>query len=141
MLYSGKIASSRSRIMSETNGAGGDDGSNRFIPTEQRETIDSMRREGDDRRQEEDPFDNGEKREPPERRDGPERRKISLEVPCKTSGTIDAIEDWLDDNCDDYCRVVLQRVSHDRSIKHLLVMFETEADRDRFLEKYLKKNE
>jgi hypothetical protein len=45
-------------------------------------------------------------------------------VPCKTSGTIDAIEDWLDDNCDDDCRVALQKVDHDRSVKHLLVMFE-----------------
>ena len=73
--------------------------------------------------------------------DGQDRRNKSLKVPCKTSGSIENIEDWLDDNCDNDWNVVLQKVTQSLETKHLLVMFETEADRDRFLDKYLKRND
>ena len=54
--------------MNEPNGAGGDRKGNRFIPAEQRKTADSKRRSGDDRRQDEEPYDNSDKREDPNRR-------------------------------------------------------------------------
>ena len=127
--------------MNEPNGDGEDGGEggerNRFIPVEQRNSAESTRRAGEERRQDETPFEDEEKRGSSERREKDTRRAMGLEVPCKTSGTIDAIEDWLDENCDNDCRVVLQEVSLDKGIKHLLVMFETEADRNRFLDKYL----
>ncbi|MBL6948200.1 MAG: hypothetical protein ISR51_05945 [Rhodospirillales bacterium] len=62
---------------------------------------------------------------------------MGLKVPCKTSGTIESIEDWLDLNCDNGWSVVLQRVDEDLTTKHLIVKFETESDRDRFLDKYM----
>jgi len=127
--------------MNELKDPAEDGKSNRFIPVEQRETAGEPRRIIEERRQEETSIDDGEKRDVPERRETEDRRKMGLKVPCKTSGTIDAVEDWLDEHCDNDCRVVLQKVSEDRSIKHRMVVFETDADRDRFLDKHLKRNE
>ena len=119
----------------------GDGGGERFVPTEQRQEADSNRRSGEDRREDESSFEGEEKRASSNRREALDRRIMGLEVPCKTSGPIDSIEDWLDENCDNDCRVVLQKVDLNQGIKHLLVMFEAESDRDRFLDKYLQENE
>ena len=111
----------------------------RFVPTEQREAVDSTRRSDEERRQEEESFEGEENRAPPDRRKIPDRREMGLNVVCKTSGPLAIIEDWLDENCQSGWKVVLQRIGKDMVIKHLTVMFETEADRDTFLDKYLKK--
>ena len=111
----------------------------RFVPAEQREAIDSTRRSGEERRQEEESFEGEENRAPPDRRKMPDRREMGLNVVCKTSGSLATIEDWLDENCQSGWKVVLQRIDKDLVRKHLMVMFETEADRDTFLDKYLKK--
>ncbi len=66
---------------------------------------------------------------------------MGLEISCKTSGKIETIEDWLDENCESGWNVVLQNVTESLATNSLLVMFETETDRDRFLDKYLKGNE
>lgn len=113
----------------------------RFVPTEQREAIDSTRRSDGERRQQEKSFDGEENRASPDRRKMPERREMGLNVACKTSGPLVVIEDWLDENCQSGWKVVLQRIDRDMVRKHLMVMFETEADRDNFLDKYLKKAE
>ena len=117
----------------------GEGGGDRFIPTEQRQGADRERRALEDRREEESDFEGEEKRVAPDRREVFDRRAMGLEVPCKTSGSIDTIEDWLDENCDNDWQVVLQKVDINLSSKHLLVMFETESDRDLFLDKYLHK--
>ena len=117
----------------------GDGGGDRFIPTEQRQGADWERRALEDRREEESDFEGEEKRVASDRREVFDRRAMGLEVPCKTSGSIDTIEDWLDENCDNDWQVVLQKVDINLSSKHLLVMFETESDRDLFLDKYLHK--
>ncbi len=113
----------------------------RFIPAEQREAVGSTRRSDEERRQEEVSFEGEENRAPPDRRKIPDRREMGLNVECKTSGSITNIEDWLDENCQSGWKVVLQRIGKDLVKKHLMVMFETEADRDTFLDKYLKKAE
>ncbi len=113
----------------------------RFIPAEQREAVDSTRRSDEERRQEEVSFEGEENRATPDRREKPDRREMGLNVECKTSGSITNIEDWLDENCQSGWKVVLQRIGKNLVKKHLMVMFETEADRDAFLDKYLKKPE
>lgn len=113
----------------------------RFVPAEQREAIDSSRRSDEERRREEKSFEGGENRATPDRRKMPNRREMGLNVPCKTSGSITNIEDWLDENCQSDWQVVLQKIDDDMVKKHLMVMFETEADRDTFLDKYLNKAE
>jgi len=116
----------------------GDEGGDRFIPTEQRQGADRERRGLEDRREEESGFEGEEKRVASDRREEFDRRTMGLEVPCKTTGSIDTIEDWLDENCDNDWQVVLQKVDVNLSIKHLVVMFKTESDRDLFLENYLR---
>ncbi len=113
----------------------------RFVPSEQRESVDSTRRSDEERRQEEASFESEEKRENLNRRKILDRREMGLNVTCKTSGSISSIEDWLDDNCQSGWNVVLQKIGRDLVKKHLMVMFETEADRDIFLDKYLKRGE
>ena len=113
----------------------------RFVPAEQRKAIDSTRRSDEERRQEGESFEGGENRLPTDRRKIPKRREMGLNVACKTSGSLANIEDWLDENCQSGWKVVLQRIDKDMMRKHLMVMFETEADRDTFLDKYLKKAE
>jgi len=114
------------------------EGAGRFVPTEQRESVSSTRRSDEDRREDKESFEGEEKRETSDRRTKPDRRTMSLEVTCKTSGSISNIEDWLDDNCESGWKVVLQKIDDDMVNKHLNVMFETKADRDTFLDKYLK---
>ena len=109
----------------------------RFLPSEQRQAAVESRRSEEDRRQDGDSFEGEEKRETPDRRSSRDRRRIGLEVTCKTTGSVTNIEDWLDDNCDSNWKVVLQKIDRDLVIKHLKVMFETESDRDKFLDKYL----
>ena len=113
----------------------------RFVPAEQRKAIDSTRRSDEERRQQEKSFEGEENRASPDRRKMPERREMGLNVACKTRGPLVVIEDWLDENCQSGWKVVLQRIDKDMVRKHLMVMFETEADRDTFLDKYLKKAE
>lgn len=109
----------------------------RFSPSEQRQAGDHPRRSEGDRRQADEAIEGEEKRETPNRRSLPDRRTMGLEVICKTTGSINDIEDWLDDNCDSGWKVVLQKIDRDMVIKHLCVMFDTESDRDKFLDKYL----
>ncbi len=116
-------------------------GAGRFVPAEQREAVDSTRRADDERRQGEESFGGEENRVAPERRKVPNRRAMGLNVECKTSGSITNIEDWLDENCQSGWKIVLQGIDKDLVKKRLVVMFETEADRDTFLDKYLKKAE
>ncbi len=113
----------------------------RFVPAEQREAVDSTRRSDEERRQAEKSFGGEENRVIPDRRENPDRREMGLNVACQTSGPLANIEDWLDENCQSGWKVVLQRIGRDMVEKHLMVMFETEADRDTFLNKYLKKAE
>jgi len=80
----------------------------RFVPTEQREAIDSTRRSDGERRQQEKSFDGEENRASPDRRKMSERREMGLNVACKTSGPLVVIEDWLDENCQSGWKVVLQ---------------------------------
>jgi|APSaa5957512535_1039671.scaffolds.fasta_scaffold395743_2 hypothetical protein len=122
--------------MSQSNNPTGG-GGNRFIPTEQRQEGESTRRSGEDRREDGAAFENEDKRDSSDRRMVLDRRTMGLEVPCKTSGSIESVEDWLDDNCNNDWQVVLDKVGKNLNTKHLLVMFETEADRDIFLDKYL----
>ena len=113
----------------------------RFVPSEQREAVDSTRRSDEERRQEEESFEGEENRATPDRREKPDRREMGLNVVCKTSGSLTNIEDWLDENCQSGWKVVLQKIDKNMVKKHLIVMLETEADRDIFLDKYLKKAE
>lgn len=113
----------------------------RFVPSEQRESTDSTRRSDEERRQEEKSTGSEERRETSDRREKPDRREMGLNVTCKTKGPLANIEDWLDENCQSGWKVVLQRIGTNLVEKHLMVMFETEADRDNFLDKYLKKAE
>jgi hypothetical protein len=101
----------------------GEEGGDRFIPTEQRQGADRERLALEDRREEESDFEGEEKRVAPDRMEVFDRRAMGLEVPCKTSGSIDTIEDWLDENCDNDWQVVLKKVDINLSIKHLLIMF------------------
>ena len=112
----------------------------RFLPSDQR-LAETPRRDDDERRQSVESPEAEERREPPDRRKQIDRRTIGLEVICKTTGSITNIEDWLDDHCDSGWQVVLQKIGKNLDIKHLKVMFETEADRDFFLDKYLKIDE
>ncbi len=116
-------------------------GAGRFVPAEQREAIGSTRRSDEERRQEEESFGGEENRATPDRRKMLDRREMGLNVTCKTSGSIGNIEDWLDENCQSGWKVVLQRIDKNMVYKHLMVMFETEVDRNTFLDKYLKKAE
>ncbi|MDA1090123.1 MAG: hypothetical protein O3A85_07415 [Proteobacteria bacterium] len=113
---------------------------NRFLPSDYREDN-SPRRSEEDRRQADEGAEGGERRETQGRRNRVDRRSMALEVTCKTTGSINTIEDWLVDHCKSDCQVVLQTIDDDMVIKHLKVMFENEADRDLFLDKYLKFDE
>jgi hypothetical protein len=116
-------------------------GQGKFVPTEQRQEEDKQRRSGEDRREDEGSFEGEEKRAPSDRRETSDRRSMGFEVPCKTSGTIDVIEDWLDEHCFGDWQVVLRKVDDDMATKHLMVMFETESDKNLFLGRYLQRNE
>ncbi len=113
----------------------------RFVPNEQRVAVNSTRRSDEVRRQAEGSFGGEERRVTPDRRKIPDRREMGLNITCKTSGSLTNIEDWLDENCQSGWKVVLKKIGRDLVEKHLMVMFETEADRDTFLDKYLKKSE
>ncbi|NQV82554.1 MAG: hypothetical protein HQ494_01925 [Rhodospirillales bacterium] len=123
--------------MSGYDNSTGGERSNRFIPGEQRQVVDSTRRSVEERREGEDSFENENKRATPDRRESLDRRVMGFQVPCKTSGTIESVEDWLDENCRNDWQVVLQEVDLDQGTKHLMVMFERESDRNVFLDKYL----
>ena len=81
----------------KTDSGGGQE--DRFLPSERRQVAVESRRSEEDRRQDGDSFEGEEKREPPDRRSSRDRRRIGLEVTCKTTGSVTNIEDWLDDNC------------------------------------------
>lgn len=115
----------------------GDTSESRFLPSEQRQSEEG-RRSDEDRRQADVPIEGEDKRETDDRRTGEDRRDIGLEVTCKTTGSIITIEDWLEDHCEEGWNVILQKIDEDMVQKHVKVMFESEVDRDRFLDKYLK---
>jgi len=119
----------------ETAGPAG--GGDCFVPSDHREP-DSPRRTEEDRRQTDAAPQEEERRADESRRQPVDRRSMGLEVISKTTGSISNLEDWLDDNCDSDCQVVLQKVGMELEIKHLKVMFENETDRDIFLDRYLK---
>lgn len=115
----------------------GDGDAGRFVPAEQRVTVDSSRRSGDERRQDEESFKGDEKRESSERRGEIDRREMGLNVTCRTTGAVSSVEDWLDENCHNDWNVVLDKIDDDMITKSLTVMFDTEEDRDIFLDRYL----
>ncbi|NQV84042.1 MAG: hypothetical protein HQ494_09505 [Rhodospirillales bacterium] len=108
----------------------------RFIPVEMRapepEPEQATHNSGETRRTEEAGLDSDGFSSIPEYRDPDDRREILFSVICFTSGSIDTIEDWLDDNCEDEWRVVLQGVGEDLTRKKLNVMFKAKVDRAKF---------
>ncbi|MEE9316670.1 MAG: hypothetical protein V3U48_00100 [Rhodospirillales bacterium] len=108
----------------------------RFIPTEQRSAVESSRRSEEDRRQSDEEFEDEEKRHEPERRSPPDRREITHAATCKTSGSLAAIEDWLDDFCEGEWNIVLEALDDDLTQKSIRVMFELAGDREKFIQAY-----
>lgn len=112
----------------------------RFIPTEQREAVDSTRRDGEERRQEDKPgnkpFEGVDRRQTIDRRDSPDRRGMRFGVIYKTVGSMTEIEDWLDDTCDGEWNLILQDMDDQLVQKTLRVMFELEEDKKKFVELY-----
>ncbi|MBT3306749.1 MAG: hypothetical protein HN377_09730 [Alphaproteobacteria bacterium] len=106
--------------------------SDRFIPAGQRSEVLAERRVEEDRRIAQACSDVYEEPTNSERRDTNDRRTIMYGVTCYTSGPIDKVEDWLDENCEGEWRVVLLGVGEDLIRKKLKVMFKTEADRAKF---------
>lgn len=54
----------------------------------------------------------------------------------KTSASIEAIETWLDQNCDGEWDVEIEAISTELRQKSVAVYFETEEDRDKFKAAY-----
>jgi hypothetical protein len=77
-----------------------------------------------------------EQRSDNDRRDGlrktAERRKMLHGVQLKFTGSLLEIEDWLDDNSQGDCELVIVEVSDDMSQKTIQVMFELLDDREKF---------
>ena len=77
-----------------------------------------------------------ERRESSERRTKPretsERRQMVHGVKFTFSGSLGAIEDWLDDNCEGDCEVVVVGMNEDLTRKTIQVMFSNIEDRERF---------
>jgi len=67
-----------------------------------------------------------------EARDSGDRRQMVHGVRLTFSGTIQSVEDWLDDNCEGDCSVVIAGMSEDLLRKTVEVMFESNTDRDKF---------
>lgn len=124
----------------EIAGGGGEqeEDTSRFIPGERREEPGGIRRSGDERRDEEEgsAFEGSEQRQPPERRTEDERRSDTFNVTCKTSGSLNTIEDWLDDNCDEDWELVFLGSGADMSLKAIKVIFSKFSDKTKFIEKY-----
>jgi len=112
------------------------DSGGRFVPAEQRESVTSNRRSEEERRGGKALFKGEDKRQADERRKKQDRRAMGLNVPCTTSGSISNLEDWLEDNCKNDFKVVLEKIDDDMVKKHLIIMFKTETDRNTFLDKY-----
>lgn len=112
----------------------------RFIPTEQRESFESTRRDGEERRQEaapgEKPFEGVDRRQNIDRREASDRRGMRFGVIYKTVGSMTEIEDWLDDTCDGEWNLILQDMDDQLIQKTLRVMFEFEEDKKKFVELY-----
>ncbi len=113
-----------------------DDG--RFLPNEQRSVVDSTRRDVDDRRQSDEPFEGEDRRTTPERRLGADRRSMTYDVTCKTSGAITRIEDRLNERCVGKWNIRLQGMDDKLITKSLRIMFELESDRKNFHDYYVK---
>ncbi len=110
----------------------------RFVPTEQRSTVDSSRRSDseEDRRQSDEEFEGEEKRHEPVRRSQPDRRDIVHAVICKTSGSLTTIEDWLEDHCEGEWNLILDALDDDLTQKSIRVMFELAGDKEKFIQVY-----
>jgi hypothetical protein len=65
-------------------------------------------------------------------RETAERRRMLHGVQLKFSGSLLEIEDWLDDNCQGDCEVVIVEVSDDMTQKTIQVMFDNLEDREKF---------
>lgn len=120
-------------------GGGGEqeEDTSRFIPGERR-SEDSSRRTDNERRDDDGgpSFEGSEQRQPPERRIEDERRSDTFDVTCKTSGSLNTIEDWLDDNCDEDWELVFLGSGADMSLKAIKVIFSKNSDKTKFIEKY-----
>jgi len=124
-------------------GTQADRGNNRFIPGERRDETETARRSDEDRRenQNEDlaakPLPETEQRTASdERRAKEDRRNVTFDVICKTSGSLNSIEDWLDDNCKESWDLVLLNLGEDMTQKSIKVIFTLFSDKTKFIEKY-----
>lgn len=116
-----------------------DGGGTRFIPGERREDPEEGRRASGERRQASDsgPGTDGKRqRGDSDRRTQEERRGDTFDVICKTSGSLNSIEDWLDDNCDGDWELVLLNLGVDMSQKSIKVIFSLISDKTQFVENY-----
>ncbi len=117
-------------------------GSRRFIPGERRDEAEVGRRSDEERR--EDQVAASAAQSPPEkeqrvsseRRTKEKRRNVTFDVICKTSGSLNSIEDWLDDNCKENWELVLLNLGEDMTEKSIKVIFTLFSDKNQFIEKY-----
>ncbi len=65
-------------------------------------------------------------------RDAGERRQMAHGVQFTFSGSLEAVEDWLEDNCDGDFRIVIVGMTDDLKRKTIELMFANADDRERF---------
>lgn len=137
------MAEEKENDESAVEGQGDDGGGSRFIPGERREEVVAPRRASEERRQapESAPdsapdMDDKPQRQDPARRTQEERRSTTFDVVCKTSGSLNSIEDWLDDNCQGDWELVLLNLGEDMSQKSIKVIFSLHPDKDQFIKNY-----
>ncbi|MDA0306834.1 MAG: hypothetical protein O3B76_11215 [Proteobacteria bacterium] len=123
-------------------GTEADRGNNRFIPGERRDETETARRSDEDRRENQNAdsaaksLPETEHRTASERRTNEDRRNVTFDVICKTSGSLNSIEDWLDDNCKEAWDLVLLNLGEDMTEKSIKVIFTLFSDKTKFIEKY-----
>ena len=64
--------------------------------------------------------------------------KLPYGVRYKTSGSVKLIEDWLEENCQGDWQLGFDNMCEDLGCKIVLIMFEREPDKSRFLGEYRK---
>ncbi len=123
-------------------GTEADRGNNRFIPGERRDEMGTARRTDEDRRENQNAdfaaksLPETEQRTASERRTKEERRNVTFNVICRTSGSLNSIENWLDDNCKEAWDLVLLNLGEDMTEKSIKVIFTLFSDKTKFIEKY-----
>lgn len=95
------------------------------------------RRSGDDRRQNKGAAAEPERRAD-ERRQG-ERRNLVYSVRYTTHSALGPVENWLDVHCQGEWRIVLDGVTEDLASKIVLIMFERDDERQRFITAFKKR--